>query len=392
MTPPIKEKTAFDKMLKFMQKSFLHAGFDGYDTPSEPTETLVQILTCSSSQHALRLLRCLAGHMKKGFWVQPTMLNQLRKGLIVGESLGTPEGLTPFGTPCCPVGLTLQSFDEGGQTVSVAGVRVSSTCGELKSRHGREGKAGAIVPKTIDELIHHISNFNFLITLIFGEKSLLSVQYAAAVQTISAYSVDLMSLAMSDSSLPGKILWFLHLRTQAFLKSCSEAIDEAGIHPEALEWEARIMEVGQGMGGIVDSAGPAFLRWRHDPGDDGRVGAPEPGTETKAVNRSLLRSLRGREGRNLFNDAEQRKVPPPLTKSGVPMCLDFHLLGRCGRNLHCPLRATHGYISQGDFESFNRWVLRERKLMRDSGGGRTVPDGNPPSYGNNGRAHPKGRG
>ena len=69
VTPPAKEKTSFDKLPRFMQKTFLFAGFDGVDVFGGPTETLVQMLDCGLSQHALRLLRCVAGHMRKGFWV-----------------------------------------------------------------------------------------------------------------------------------------------------------------------------------------------------------------------------------------------------------------------------------------------------------------------------------
>ena len=106
---------------------------------------------------------------------------------------------------------------------------------------------------------------NFLINLIFGDKPLLSLQYTVAFQTISEHSVDLMSLEMTDPALPGKIMWFLHLRTQAYLKSCSEAIDKSGISLHALEWEATLRELGQGMGSLIDSAGPLFLRKRSDP-------------------------------------------------------------------------------------------------------------------------------
>ena len=63
----------------------------------------------------------------------------------------------------------------------------------MTSKHGWDGRAGSVVPRTIDDLLHHISNFNFIITLIFGETSLLSTQYRVAVDIVEEFRADLAS-------------------------------------------------------------------------------------------------------------------------------------------------------------------------------------------------------
>ena len=270
----------------------------------------------------------------------------------------------------------------------IGGVKVSSTSGELAKRHGRNGKAGAIVPTTIDELIHHCRNFKILINIIMGEDCLLSTQYGTAVDTITEYSVDLMSLTEMDGFLPGKILWFLHLRTQTFLKSCSEAIDEAGISSRALEWEEQLRETGQGTGSLVDSLGPRFLREKKAETPRGQdKGSGNMGSA--ALNKARMRCLQNGVGYRIYDSANSRRVPPPISTKGVPMCLDYHLLGKCERHLHCPLRATHGYLKRLDWEVLQRWIFRERKIA-DFGDTPVVPAGSPPTKNETGSA--KGRG
>ena len=203
------------------------------------------------------------------------------------------------------------------------------------------------------------------------------MQYGNAIDTITEYSVDLMSLTEMDVSLPGKILWFLHLRTQTFLKSCSEAIDEANICVRSLEWEQQLRETGQGTGRLVDSLGPRFLRDRKPEaprGDNIYAG----NTNDVAVNKTRMRGLHQGVGESIYASANKRRVPPPLSARGTPLCLDYHLLGRCDRSMHCPLRKLHSYLQKQDWDELQRWVIRERKIV-DPGDGPAVPQGSPPA-------------
>ena len=71
--------------------------------------------------------------------------------------------------------------------------------------------------------------FNFIITLTFGETNLLSTQYRMVAEIVEEFGVNLASMTGVKIMLQGKILWFLHLRTQAFLRSCSDAITVEGV-------------------------------------------------------------------------------------------------------------------------------------------------------------------
>jgi len=65
ITPPPKEKTSFDKLLRFLQKIFLFACFDRFQSAAEPTPGLVEILSCRNSSGALRLLLCMTVHKER---------------------------------------------------------------------------------------------------------------------------------------------------------------------------------------------------------------------------------------------------------------------------------------------------------------------------------------
>ena len=86
------------------------------------------------------------------------------------------------------------------------------------------------------------------------------MQYTVAHDVIKEYKVDLMALTNQNRSLPGKILWFLHPRTQVYLKLCAEARDKTEIDTESLEWCWYLQSTGQGMGSILESSVTHFLR------------------------------------------------------------------------------------------------------------------------------------
>ena len=386
VTPPPREKNAFEKLLKFNQKIFLFLTFDGVDVEKEPAQCLVEILSCKSSAEALRLLRCLAVHKKRGFWVQPDMLNQLRRGQVVGESVSVPEGLTPFGTPSCPPELTLRSLDDQSRSFTVAGVRVVSDGGELLPRHGKNGRAGFVIPSTIDELLHHLKNYKFLITLICGESSLLGEQYRHAIEIIEEYSVDLASMARSDRDLPGKMLWFIHLKTQAYLRSCSEAASAGDIRGQTLNWGEVLQATGQGTSNLIFSSGPAFfkrgsalLTEEQEKGKLKDRGHPSGGG---ATNRYQKERYKGSKGRRLYDTGQRKQIPAPTNDNGRPICLDFHILGKCAKGARCNMRSSHGWLQPEAHGRLLKWA-RDCEAP-------VVPGGFPPQ--NQGGNQVKGRG
>ena len=108
-------------------------------------------------------------------------------------------------------------------------------------------------------MLTHISNFKYLIYLILGENSFLYLQYMAAEQITRRYTTDLKAVATIDEGLPGKLLWTLHLRTQAFLRTCSE-MDGGVFDTSTLDWERDLTSIAQGLGGALLGMIPPFLR------------------------------------------------------------------------------------------------------------------------------------
>lgn len=82
------------------------------------------------------------------------------------------EEIIPCGSPFYPKSLTLYSFDEGGNVISVDGVQVSEVGAELRAKNRKDGKS----------------------RLTFGENILIFLQHTSAEKTIHEYSVDLIAL------------------------------------------------------------------------------------------------------------------------------------------------------------------------------------------------------
>ena len=155
-----------------------------------------------------------------------------------------PEGLTPFDTPGYPVSLTLSSFEESEALVSIGGVQIKSESEGLIARNGRQGKAGFIISANVDESLQHIKNFTVLLELMLGKTALLCLQCAEAVDIIEESAADVRTLQTTHRFLAAKILWILHLKTQSFLKSCSEAEISNDVDASLLEWDSLLQKAG----------------------------------------------------------------------------------------------------------------------------------------------------
>ena len=70
---------------------------------------------------------------------------------------------------------------------------------------------------------------------------------------------DLKAVATIDMGLPGKLLWMLHLQTQAFLRTCSE-INGDTFDTSILDWDRELTSIAQGLGGTSLGTIPPFLR------------------------------------------------------------------------------------------------------------------------------------
>ena len=367
---PPKEKSAWDKLQGFTKGLFLCAGTTSEGTPYSPTDTLKEVLECKNSGLAVRLLRAKAGAEGRDFWLQPDLINSLRNGLIVAENLHTPEGLTPFLTPGCPDGLTLTSFEEKTSVVTVGGVSVSAAGRELRATHGKKGKAGFIIPENMTDCHTQLTNFKYLIYLIFGSESILYIQCAAAEKIVRRYMVDLRSMSSRDTLLPAKILWRMHLRVQGFLRACSEAGQDA-VETTMLDWETELRLIGQGLGGGDSGILPPCLTKRGQHRDD-RF-RDDTSRKQSAVNTQMAWRFRHGEGRRLLDVITRRQAYPPALTHGRP-CLFFHLRGSCKRGRSCSRQNSHRVMTQRDMDMFANWIS---DLER---GHPQVPDGFPPGY------------
>ena len=344
-----KGTSAWDKLQPFTRRLFLNAGIRADGTPEEPTVTLREVLDCKNSGLAVRLLRSRAGAMGRDFWVQPDLINGIRNGLIVAESLQTPEGLTPFLTPACPEDLTLNSFEESTSLVEVGGVQVAATGRELRASHGRKGKAGYIIPATMEEFTTALSNYKYLVHLLFDEDSIFYEQCAVAERIIRRHLVDLRSMTRQDRLLPARLLWRVHLRVQVFLRACSEAGD-GEVETSALDWDMELTRVGQGLSDGLQGILPPFLMRVKKKGE-----ASDDEKGTSVTNERLRWQYRRGAGRRLRDKIFRARAHPPELQFGRP-CLGYHLTGVCHRGRKCMRAASHRMMSERDGRRFDDWA------------------------------------
>ena len=184
-----------------------------------------------------------------------------------------------------------------------------------------------------------------------GENSILCLQYMVAEKITRRYITDLKAVAKIDAGLPGKLLWMLHLRTQAFLRTCSEVNGDT-FDTSILDWDREITSIAQGLGGTSIGTVPPFLRHQHH----GRGTAGTGGTAGEGcVNQRVLWAFRQGQGKRALDSIIQRNEWPPELEIGR-ICLHFHLIGRCKKGTRCAKASSHRALNARDARKFEDWA------------------------------------
>jgi len=128
--------------------------------------------------------------------MQPNLISNLLKGLLVGQSVLIPERLIPFETPYAPLHQSLSQFNKKKSIIIIDGHTIISTDFDLSSSDGKDSKLGFIIPSTIDQAIHHIKNFVFLVAFLLKPTSYLHIKWKEATKIIKQHHTILSSLAV----------------------------------------------------------------------------------------------------------------------------------------------------------------------------------------------------
>ena len=144
----------------------------------------------------------------------------------------------------------------------INGLEFNSANNELNPSDRKEGKIGYIIPSDIDDLLHHVDNFYFMIAFFVKESFYFYMQWKAAADILNDGQLILTTLYSMVPNLAAKILHYLHSKSQAFLQSCAEATYFGKVKLHYLNWDEDLTNLIQGYSHIVSMIDPSFLRLR----------------------------------------------------------------------------------------------------------------------------------
>ena len=84
----------------------------------------------------------------------------------------------------------------------------------LISVEGKDWKNGFIISTNINQLIYYLKNFVFLLAFLLKSACYLHLKWKSTIKELK----NNRSLALVNPNLPLKILYFMHYKTQAFLR------------------------------------------------------------------------------------------------------------------------------------------------------------------------------
>ena len=114
--------------------------------------------------------------------MQPILISNLLKGLLVSQSMLIPESLTPFEILCAHLYQSLSQFNKKKSTITIDRHTIISTDYDLSSADEKDGKIGFVILSTINQTIHHIKNFVFLLAFLLKLTLYIHIKWKEAIK------------------------------------------------------------------------------------------------------------------------------------------------------------------------------------------------------------------
>jgi len=111
----------------------------------------------------------------------------------------------------------------------------------------------------MDASLHHLKNFTFVVAFYLSEFSYPKIQLKSATEIIKHNLIWLKAMQKLIKHLPSKILYFIYLKLQAFLQSCTEALIYSEVKLSLLDWDEDILELSHGYRKIVSMNTPPHI-------------------------------------------------------------------------------------------------------------------------------------
>jgi hypothetical protein len=178
--------------------------------PSIP-KSYLDIINSKSAGLAIQSIQASMdqrGHREVGW---PEVLAQsLQKGSLLYKSLDKPSGLTIH---CLYVTQPLQA-SMGSRGVEYHYKKVEDF-----------SKMSIRIPPNFDEMVIVVKGFHGIVSIVFGENSILAKQLTLGIEAIESNRSRLRANIATDVTLIAKILHKIDMHTQRWIEQCNDATD-----------------------------------------------------------------------------------------------------------------------------------------------------------------------
>ena len=216
---------AWDKLNAKIKTIILRASSTVTETPTEPVESLHEILQCKGG--AATQLELQLKNMGENMNLSVGLCTSLNKGLILSNP--TPHHINNLSPLFTPPSHSTSSIDYGhdnnNQNLLESAVQASDGNGLARDEVIKQTKQTILVPRNIHDLRQHVKNFAFVLGEYFGKESVFKNKYSDFVDFIKENETEIIQ-GFKQEGYPVTIMNQLHVRGQRFLVSCGSANDE----------------------------------------------------------------------------------------------------------------------------------------------------------------------
>jgi len=166
-------------------------------------------------------------------------------------------------------------------------------------------------------LLHYIENFEFIVALTLSDSSHATSQVSAAANILNSGRLQLQMMMSSVPNLLVKILYFIHIKFQAFLRSCAKASTYKDIKFNCLDWNEDLVNLIQGHGQILSMIGPTCMkvsgkeRLKEKDNDYRNHGALLRNEERAVIHPYFNEFFKNRVGEKVIKLVQSNKEYPP---------------------------------------------------------------------------------
>jgi len=276
------------------------------------------------------------------------MSSALYTGIIRAPTPGMPENLSIFFTPkktsSTPTNLSQTLITQSLKSTEGQGLDTSEIKLATKQRIS--------IPANYHDLLTQLENFKLLLAFIFGESSIIFLQFFTVTSHVKSYEHEYEERIQNHQWFLSKFISYLDRRIQLFLESCSTAATVTQINYSLLNFDNLLQSIIDGtfsmdLPSVIQKA--LVPTTQPEPNQNTKKQTPEqPDAKTQnkrttpqrgepSINSSIHPPWRLKDGETYSEHFVRRIDRTKLPNCDV--CLNYHIRGTC--HTLCTRADTH---------------------------------------------------